>query len=148
MTRRLISMAVFTVMLAGMPAGARAQEPGHPGIPGMMGGPLGPIAQMAHVLQQLGLTQAQGEQIHALIRQATADDEQTSQIHRALQQLHAALLADVPDQQAIDTIKTTLNAANAAELDRHIELMQKVAQILTPDQRQQLLTMHPPEPGK
>lgn len=58
------------------------------------------------------------------------------------------MLADVPDQQAIESIEATLNAAHAAELQQHVELMQKVAQILTPDQRQQLLKMHPAPPGR
>lgn len=148
MTRRLIGMAVVTVTLTAMPAGVRAQGPGHPGMPGMMGGPMAAIAQMAHVLQQLGLSQPQEQQIHALFMQATLDDGQAQQIQTARQQLHAALLADVPDDQAIETIKATLNAADAAELDRHVELMRKVAQILTPDQRQQLLKMHAAAPGK
>ena len=38
-------------------------------------------------------------------------------------------------------LKAALNTAHAAELDHRIEMMQKVAQILTPAQRQQLLKL-------
>lgn len=146
MTRRLIGMTVLVAAMMAVPARTWAQEPGHPGM-GMMDGPMGAIAQMVHVLQQLDLTQAQAEQIHALFKQTTLDDAQP-QVQTALQQLHAAVLADVPDQQAIESIEATLNAAHAAELRQHVELMQNVAQILTPDQRQQLLKIHPAPPGR
>ena len=56
------------------------------------------------------------------------------------------MLADPPDVQVIDSLKAALNTAHAAELDHRIEMMEKVAQILTPAQKQQLLKMQPQGP--
>ena len=44
---------------------------------------------------------------------------------------------------SIQTLKAAITAAHTAELDHRIETMQKVAQILTPAQRQQLLKLRP-----
>lgn len=140
MTRRLTAIAVLTMALAVVPAAAQGPGP-HPG---MIGGPMDQMGPIIHMLQMLDLSDAQKQQIHALLMQVVQGDDSAQQIRAAEQQLHAAVLADVPDLQAIDTVKTTLNAAHAAELDRHIDLMVKVAQILTPAQRQQLLKLHPP----
>ena len=150
MTRRLMAATVLAVALAVMPAGAQGPGP-HPGALGMHGivGPpmeaLGPIVQM---LQTLDLTDVQKQEIHSTLMQTLENDDSGKQIIAATQQLHAAVLADVPDPQAIDTIKATLNTVHAAELNRHVDLMVKIAQILTPDQRQQLLKLHPPAPGR
>jgi Spy/CpxP family protein refolding chaperone len=64
----------------------------------------------------------------------------------AEQKLHAAVLASTPDLQAIETAKAALNAAHAAELDHRVAMMLKAAQILTPAQRQALLTLQPAGP--
>jgi Spy/CpxP family protein refolding chaperone len=69
-------------------------------------------------------------------------------IRSAEQKLHAAVLAPAPDLQAIEALKATLNAAHAAELDHRVDLMQKVAQVLTPAQKQQLLAMQPQGPPR
>lgn len=146
--RRRFQAAVLMVVLAAMPAAAQVPGP-HPGPhSGMMGGPMDAMGPVIHMLQMLDLSDAQKQQIHSLMMQTVEGDESGQQIRAAEQQLHAAVLADVPDLQAIETIKASLNAAHTAELDRHIDLMVKVAQILTPAQRDQLRKLHPPAPSE
>ena len=69
-------------------------------------------------------------------------------VREAERKLHEALLADSPDAGSIETLKTAVNAAHAAELDQRIAMIQKVAQILTPAQRQQLLKLRPQGPPR
>jgi Spy/CpxP family protein refolding chaperone len=100
-------------------------------------------------LNQVGLSDAQREQIRAILeqeRQAGSGDpaEKGREAERALM---AAVLADAPNPQAIESARAALNAARTAELDHRIELMQKVAQVLTPAQRQELAQLPPPGPG-
>jgi Spy/CpxP family protein refolding chaperone len=73
------------------------------------------------------------------------------QLREAELKLHTAILGDNPDPQAIDAAKAAITAAHAAELDHQIEMLTKIAQILTPDQRQQLLKLQsegPRPPGR
>jgi Spy/CpxP family protein refolding chaperone len=100
------------------------------------------------MVSQLDLTDAQREQIRALAEEGRQGGDPGAPIRAAEEKLHAAVLADTPDLQAIDGLKATLNTAHAAELDHRIEMMRKVAQILTPAQRQQLLQMQPQGPPR
>jgi len=93
------------------------------------------------LVHHLDLTDAQREQLRALMDAAHQGNDPARAIRDAEIKLHAALLADTPDLQAVDALKASLNAAHAAELDHQIEMVQKVAQILTPEQRQQLLKL-------
>jgi periplasmic protein CpxP/Spy len=146
MTRRLaaaaLAAALVTAPLLAQGPGGRGRGPGGrgPGGPGM--GILG----MVH---QLDLTDAQREQLRALMDEAhqSAGDPGAT-VRAAEQKLHAAILAEAPDLQAIEAAKTALNAAHAAELDHQVEMTQKVAQILTSVQRSQLLKMQPPGPPR
>ena len=95
------------------------------------------------MVHDLDLTDAQKQQIHALMEEQRNGGEPGAQIRAAEQKLHAALLADTPDLQAIEAAKAALNSAHAAELDHQVDLMQKVAQILTSVQRSQLLNREP-----
>jgi len=127
-----------------------AQGPGRPGGPGRgpggRGGPGGP--GIFPMVSQLDLTDAQREQIRAVAEEGRQGGDPGAPIRAAEEKLHAAVLADTPDLQAIDGLKATLNTAHAAELDHRIEMMRKVAQILTPAQRQQLLQMQPQGPPR
>jgi len=91
----------------------------------------------------LDLTDAQREQLRALMENGRQEGDPGAAVRAAEQKLHAALLADTPDLQAVDAAKAAITAAHAADLDHRIEMMQKVAQILTPEQKQQLLKMQP-----
>ena len=50
-------------------------------------------------------------------------------------------MADVPDAGKIDEIKTAIGAAEASALNRRVDLQLKIAQILTPEQRQKAREM-------
>lgn len=155
MTRRTAIAAALALSLgalplmaqgagAGLDPGQRMGAQGRGGRGPGRGGPIGPMGILPG-LNQVGLSDAQREQIRAILdqeRQSGGDAGKT--VRQAEQTLHAAVLADAPDVQAIESAKAALNAAHTAELDRRVELMQKVAQVLTPTQRQQLAQQAPP----
>ena len=116
--------------------GRMGMGPGGPGGADMMG--IGPM------LHALNLTDAQREQVHALLQENRAEDP--PKIMELQHKLHTALING--DTASLDQLKADLNAAHAAQLDAHIALMQKVLQILTPEQKQQLLNMAPPGSGR
>jgi Spy/CpxP family protein refolding chaperone len=97
-------------------------------------------------LNQVGLTDAQREQVRAIMEQERQSGAPPVQLRAAEQTLHAAVLADTPDPQAIAAAAAALKTAQSAELDHRVELMQKVAAVLTPAQRQQLAEQKPPPP--
>jgi Spy/CpxP family protein refolding chaperone len=99
-------------------------------------------------LNRVGLSDAQREQIRAILDQERQSGDPGEKMRQAEQALHTAVLADTPDVQGIESAKSALNAAHAAELDRQVELMQKVAQVLTPAQRQELAQLPPPGPRR
>ena len=146
MTRRIVVAAALTLSLGALPllaqgpgrGGARMGGPGAPG----PGGPMGVLPG----LNRVDLTDAQREQIRAILEQEREAGAPGEKVRQAEEALHTAILADAPDAQAIDNAKAALNSAHAAELDRRVELMEKVAQVLTPAQRQELAQL-PPPPG-
>jgi Spy/CpxP family protein refolding chaperone len=98
------------------------------------------------MVHQLDLTDAQREQLRAIMEDGRQDGDPGAAMRTAEERLHGALLADPVDAQAVDAAKAAVAAAHNAELDHRVEMMQKVAQILTPAQKQQLLKMQPPGP--
>lgn len=156
MTRRTVMAAALALSLGALPLMAQGtgtgagpgprmagQGRGGPG-PGR-GGPGGPMGILPG-LNQVGLSEAQRAQVRTILEQERQPGTDPGEkVRQAEQALRAAVLADVPDVQAIESARTALNAAHGAELDRRIELMQKVAQVLTPAQRQQLAQL--PTPG-
>jgi Spy/CpxP family protein refolding chaperone len=138
MSRRFLVAAALAIGLSALPV--LAQGPGQRiGGPGR-GGPGGPGPGMMPMLRQLNLTDQQREEVRALM-EASRPTTDPGQLRDAEVRLHTAILGDNPDPQAIDAAKAAINAAHAAELDHQIEMMAKIAQILTPDQRQQLLKL-------
>lgn len=142
MTRRIAIIAVALALTLGALPVVAQQGPGRGG----RGGPGGPMGVFPG-LGQVGLSDAQHEQIRLLMeqqRQTVSDPGE--KVRQAEQALHAAVLAETPDPQAIEAAKAGLNSARAAELEARVQLMEKIAAILTPAQRQQLAQM-PPPPG-
>jgi len=99
-------------------------------------------------LNQVGLTDAQREQVRSILEQERQSDNPGEKLRQAEEALRAAVLADAPDAQAIEAAKAAVDTARATELDRRVAIMQKIAQILTPAQRQQLVQMPPPPPPR
>jgi Spy/CpxP family protein refolding chaperone len=149
MNRRIVTAAAVLALSVGA-ISLLAQRPGRPGGRGR-GGPGGPGPGgpgIFALVNQLDLTDAQREQIRAAAEEGREANHPGTAIRAAEQKLHAAVLADTPDLQAIDSLKATLNAAQAAELDHRVEMLRRVAQILTPAQRQQLLQLQPQGPPR
>lgn len=129
-------MVAALIAVTGL-AFAEAQGPWQPGqrpggSPGMggrgHGGP-GGIARLAD------LSDEQRKQVQAIIdeeRQSTEGRAAVVGLHR---QLEAELLADVPDEQKIDTLRQQLVQAQSDALNRQIAVQRKIAQVLTPEQR-------------
>jgi Spy/CpxP family protein refolding chaperone len=94
------------------------------------GGP-GPFG----MLQQLDLTDEQRAQIKTVLdeRQANGPDQKLMDLQK---QLHEAIFADAPDTAKIEELKTAIGAEEASALNSRIAVQLKIAQILTPEQRQ------------
>jgi len=144
MTRRIVLTTVMAAALGAASVMAQGAGQGQPRGRGF--GPGGPPGVFP-MLHQLDLTDAQQQQLRTMMQDERRANDQAVQVHSAEQKLHAALLADTPDLQAIETLKAALNSAHAAELDHRIEMMQKVAQILTPAQRQKLVQLEAQGPA-
>jgi Spy/CpxP family protein refolding chaperone len=150
MNRRIaIAAAVLAVSLGTLSLVAQQPPDGFQprqrmGGPGGRGGPGGPGGIMPG-LNRVDSSDAQREQVRAVLEQERQSGNPGEKVRQAEQALHAAVLADAANPQAIESAKAALNAAHVAELDRRVELMQKIAQILTPAQRQQLAQL--PGPG-
>ena len=149
MTRRItIAAAALAVALGALPLVAQGQGPGGGFQPGQrMGGPGrgGPGGPIVPGLNRLDLSQAQRDQLHAIMEQERQGENPGEKLRQAEQALHAAVFGETPDPQAIESAKAALNAAHAAELDHRVELMQKIGQVLTQAQREELARM--PGPG-
>ena len=147
MSRRFLVAVALVVGLGALPA--RAQGPGQriggPGRGGR-GGPGGPGPGMMPMLQQLDLTDQQREQLRALMEDNRPADP--DRLRDAELKLHTAILGDTPDPQAVEAAKAAINASHAAELDHQILMLGKIAQILTPEQRQQLLKLQADGPPR
>ena len=112
----------------------RGADP-HPGPrpqPRMMrGGPGG----LAGIARMADLTEEQRKQVQAVFDEHRASREQGRAAMDLHRQLHAELLADVPDEQKIDTVRRQLVESQGEALTEQIALQRKIAQILTPEQR-------------
>ena len=133
-----LSLGALPLLAQGSVAGQPGQRMGGPG----RGGPGGPLVPG---LNRLDLSDAQREQLRALVEQERQGTHRRDEARQAEQALNAAVFADAPNPQAIEAARTALTAAHTAALDHRIELMQKIGQILTPAQRQELART--PAPG-
>ena len=97
--------------------------------PGMMRGGPGGFARMAD------LTEEQRTQVQAIFQEHRASREEGRAAMDLHRQLRAELLADVPDEQKIDTLRRQLVDTQAEALTAEIALQRKLAQVLTPEQR-------------
>ena len=138
----ITAFAAITVMAQGPGPQGRGRGPG----PGGPGGPGGP--NVLAMVRQLDLSDAQREQVRQIMEEGRQDGDPGRALRDAERKLHEALLADSSDAGSVEALRSAVNAAHAAELDRRIAMIQKVAQILTPVQRQQLLKLRPQGPPR
>ena len=83
------------------------------------------------------LTDAQREQIRAIHQEERASRSAQPAGVPLHAQLRAELLADAPEHQKIDALREQIVAAQSERLTREIAIQQKIAAILTPEQRAQ-----------
>lgn len=143
MTRRIAIAAALALSLGALPLMAQGPGGQRMGGPGR-GGPGGPMGIFPG-LNRVQLTDAQREQIRAILEQERQSDDPGQKVREAEQALHTAVLSG--DTAGVETAKAALNAAHTAELDHRVAVMQKVVQVLTPAQRQELAQLPPPGRG-
>jgi periplasmic protein CpxP/Spy len=124
------------------PFRGRGMGPGGPGGPGRMGGPGGPMGMLPMLGPQLGLTDAQRDQIRAIADahkddwKALADRGRTA--HLALDQ---AITADNVNDAAIRQKAAEVAAVEADVAVARAHAYTEVLPILTADQKAQLKSM-------
>jgi periplasmic protein CpxP/Spy len=133
MKRTIWSAVLAMVVAAAVAIPVIAQPP--QGGPGSGRGPA--FDGALPILRGLNLTDAQREQIRAITEAQRSKDNPRASLMDLERQLQAALLADTPDQQKIEELKTSIASASAAALAARVELQSRIAQVLTPEQRAQ-----------
>jgi Spy/CpxP family protein refolding chaperone len=111
--------------------------------PGGGPGPGGPLP----ILRALNLTDAQREQVRAIMAERKDTAPPGAKIGELQRKLEAAILADTPDHAAIDELKSAIVAAHNEELAARIDVETRIAQILTPEQRAQARDILSKEPA-
>lgn len=143
MTKRVLIAAGLAALLAGGSAVAIAQSPqAGPGVhgpgrgprgggPGGFGGDLG--------LRGIDLTDAQREQVRAIMESHTTELEQVrTKLRAAHQSMGAATAAETIDEAAIRAKSADVAAAMADEAILRGKLRAEVFAILTPEQQQKV----------
>jgi protein CpxP len=138
-----IFWSTLTVTLATIVAIASLSAQDQGGWPQRGGGP-GPLA----ALRQLDLTDAQRQQIQALVQERRTDDSAMRKLGDLHRDLNAAIFADAPDTAKIEQLKASVNEAEAAALAERVDLQLKIAQILTPEQRAKARDLPPGPRGR
>lgn len=138
----VLGLAAYTLAGAQAAGQTERQGPGRGfGIAGRgPGGPGGPVFGRGPMmlLRDVELSDQQKEEIRTILK-AEADGRQGPPAEAALQrQLQAELYADNPDLQKLDSIQQQLTQAEAARLAKRVEIEQKIAAVLTPEQRAQV----------
>jgi Spy/CpxP family protein refolding chaperone len=146
MTRKTVAVAAIVAALGVVPMLAQGQGPGPQGRGrGGPGGPGGPgVPNLMAQVQRLDLSDEQRQQLRQSMEDGRQAGDPGAPMRDAERKLHEAILADTPDASAIEAAKAAVNAAHTAQLEHQVVMMQKIAQILTPAQRQQLLQFQPP----
>jgi len=105
--------------------------------PGRAGGPGGP-ERFLMPLRQLDLTAEQRAQVKEVLQTARPSEDPAPfrKLMELRQSLRTAILADTPDQTQIDQLRAAIVEAETAALAKRVEVGLKIAQILTPEQRE------------
>jgi Spy/CpxP family protein refolding chaperone len=114
-----------------------------PGGPGRAGGPGGPMGMLPMLGPQLGLSDAQKDQIKTIADSHKDEWKGLSDRERtARQALDAAINADTVDEALIRQKASEASAVDADMAVARAHARAEVLQILTDDQKSQLKTMH------
>ena len=140
------TLVVFTLLaVAALASTLAAQGPGGRGSRGLgpgRGGP-GPVP----MLQRLDLTDAQKEQVKALTAERAGQGAGRT-LAGLERDLTAAVMADSPDTAKIEQLKTSILEAQTTALNERVDLQLRIAQILTPEQRQKARELPPGPRGR
>jgi Spy/CpxP family protein refolding chaperone len=98
------------------------------------------------MLRGVDLTDAQREQIRAIVTEQRTGEDSMRKLGELRRELHTAIFADTPDPARIEQLKGAIVEAEAAALAARIEHQLKIAQVLTPDQRAKVREMPGPGP--
>jgi Spy/CpxP family protein refolding chaperone len=106
-----------------------------PGGPGMRGGPGGPGGPAGLPLRELGLTDAQHEQVKAIM-ESHRDDQKAigDRMQTARKALHDAIAADAFDETAIRAAATQVGTVEGDAAVLQAKIHGEVIAILTPEQ--------------
>jgi Spy/CpxP family protein refolding chaperone len=134
------------------PGGPRGMGPGGPGAQGGpgMGGPGGGL----RAVMQLDLTDQQRTEIRQIMQeQRQAGQELQAQVRQTQQQLMAAIYGGSQESGSAAEIVARLAELQKQVLEADVTVQQRVAQLLTDEQKQQLLKMlnragPPPPPAQ
>ncbi|HVL67601.1 MAG TPA: periplasmic heavy metal sensor [Vicinamibacterales bacterium] len=126
-----VALAGGDVPQNGFAGGAAFDAPFGQGRGPGMGGP-GPGRGMTPWLMR-DLTDQQREQIRAIMQEQRQQGPPADAGVR--RELEAELLADVPNAARIDELKQRVLQHQAEQLNRHVEVQKRIAQVLTPEQR-------------
>ena len=141
-SRAVFAMSAFLAVAVLAAATISAQAPG-PGGQGRGGRGMGPGT--LPMLQRLDLTDAQKEQVRAIMTE-NAGQNAFRTLGQLERDLTAAVMADVPDTAKIEQLKTSIAEAESAALNERVDLQLRIAQILTPEQRQKARELPPGGP--
>jgi Spy/CpxP family protein refolding chaperone len=135
----ILALAAYTLAGAQAAGQQERQGPGRGFGIGAGRGPGGPGGRGAMMmLRDVDLTDQQKEEIQAILKDER-EGRQGPPADAALQrQLQAELYADNPDPQKLESLQQQLVQAEAARLAKRIEIEQKVAAVLTAEQRAQV----------
>jgi Spy/CpxP family protein refolding chaperone len=126
-------VGAFAAVFVASVAVAAGQEPQQRRGPGMRG-PGGPGGRgMAPIMREL--TDEQRKQVRAILDEQRDDQQGPPADAKLRGELEAELLADTPNDQKIEELKSQILAALAERLSRHIAVQKRIAQVLTPEQR-------------
>jgi Spy/CpxP family protein refolding chaperone len=118
------ALGAGTLAAQGVARGGRGQRMGPGGGPGAFG-----------LFQRLDLTDAQKEQVRAIVRERPARSSRQA-LETLRRDLRAAIMADTPDTAKIEQLKASIAEAEATALNEEVDVQLRIAQILTPEQRQ------------
>jgi len=106
-----------------------------PGGPGMRGGPGGPFGLAGLPMRELGLTDAQREQVKAVMESHRADQKAIGdRMQKARKALHDAIAADTFDEAAIRAAAAEIGAVEADAAVLQARIHTEVVALLTPEQ--------------
>lgn len=140
------TLVVFTLLVvAALASTLAAQAPVGRGPRGF--GPGRGEPGRSPMLQRLDLTDAQKEQVKALTAERAEQGAGRTLAHLE-RDLNAAVMADSPDTAKIEQLKTAIVEAQTTALNERVDLQLRIAQILTPEQRQKARELPPGPRGR